>query len=371
MKEAIKNSDFKWILLNFVLLLIAVLAARVFHKIFTRIKEYYKINTKTNLWVPSIVIGALVMPFTLPFCIVIIHFLVIILVFDLVATILRKITGKEFKLLYSGIPALVVASIILIYGILNFLIVIPHEYVIESDKVKTNHTIVYVSDIHGPLMPDFLFEKYMQKISDLNADMVILGGDITDEFTSKEQMKRTYKTIGKINTEDGIYFIYGNHDRDKYSDSIKYSKLELDDTILNNGIRIMQDSVYRVDDELTLICREDGGTEGKDRKSMNELLKNVDPKTFVIVAEHEPDSYKEVSIDPVDLYLCGHTHAGQMVPIGLYYRLFKKTFNTGRHKYNNTDVIITSGFGTWALPFRTEFHSEYMIIRIKPKSTNN
>ena len=368
MKEAIKNSDFKWILLNFALLLIAALAAYVFHMVFTRIKEYYKLNIKINLWVPSILIGLLVLPFTLPFCVIIIHFLVIILLFNLIAIILRKVTKKEFKLLYSGIPALIVASIISIYGVLNFLIVIPHEYVIESDKVKKEHTIVYISDIHGPLMPNFLFEKYMKKISDLNADMVILGGDITDEFTSKEQMKSTYKTIGSINTEDGIYFIYGNHDRDKYSDTIKYSKLELDDTILNNGIKIMQDSVYRVDDELTLICREDGGTEGKDRRSMEDLLKNVDPNTYVIVAEHEPDAYKEVAIDPVNLYLCGHTHAGQMVPIGVYYRVFKHTFSTGRHKYKNLDVIITSGFGTWAFPFRTEYHSEYMIIRVKPKN---
>lgn len=367
MKEAIKNSDFKWILLNIALFLIAALAAYVFHKIFTRIKEYYKIKTKTNLWIPSIIIGLSVLPFTLPFCVVVIHYLVIILVFNLIAIILRKTTGKEFKFLYSGIPALIVATVVSLYGIINFLVVNPHVYIVESDKVKTEHTIVYISDIHGPLMPDFLFEKYMKDISDLNADMVILGGDITDEFTSKEHMKRTYKTIGEIKTEDGIYFIYGNHDRDKYADKIKYSKLELDDTILNNGIKIMQDSVYRVDDELTLICREDGGSEGKDRKSIESLLTNVDPKTFVIVAEHEPDAYKEVAINPVDLYLCGHTHAGQMVPIGMYYRIFKHTFSTGRHKYKDLDVIITSGFGTWAFPFRTEYHSEYMVVKIVPK----
>ena len=83
MKEAIKNSDFKWILLNFALLLIAALAAYVFHMVFTRIKEYYKLNIKINLWVPSILIGLLVLPFHLPFFAFIILFLVIILLFHL------------------------------------------------------------------------------------------------------------------------------------------------------------------------------------------------------------------------------------------------------------------------------------------------
>lgn len=366
----VKEGELKWVLFTIALVIIGALCAIVFHKLFLRLKKYYFHNIKINLWIPSIILGILVIPYRLPFCVAIIHFGAIFLIIDFITFILRKITKKEFKLLYSGVVSLIISTIVCIYGFLNFLIVTPTEYIVETDKVKKEYTIVYIADIHGPLMPMNLFKKYMNDISEINPDFIILGGDINDEFTPKDRMEELYKTIGKVKNKRGNFYTYGNHDRLKYADSLDYDKVNLSKTITDNGMIILQDTKVIIDDSITLIGREDNGSEGKNRQTMQQLIANVDPNTFVIVAEHEPDNYKEVAaVTPnVDLYVCGHTHAGQMFPIGFYFRNFMHTYNIGRHKYNNLDIMISSGFGTWAMPFRTERKCEYLVIKVKPKN---
>ena len=68
------------------------------------------------------------------------------------------------------------------------------------------------------------------------------------------------------------------------------------------------------------------------------------------------------------LILSGHTHAGQILPIGLISPLFHMNdLNYGYVKESNLNEIVTSGIAGWGYPIRTEKHSEYAIIDIKNK----
>jgi hypothetical protein len=212
-----------------------------------------------------------------------------------------------------------------------------------------------------------LFKKYMGDISKIDADFIILGGDITDEFVKRNKMEDTYKTIGEIKNKKGIYYVYGNHDRLKYSNKLDYDKNILDEAITNSGITILNDSHIVIDDKITIIGRDDTGPINDDRMSVDQLLETVDTNTYVIMVEHEPGDYVKIAKTGVDLYLCGHTHAGQIFPIGFYFQTFWDAFYAGRRKYDNLDIIVSSGFGAWAMPFRTESHSEYVVIKIIPK----
>ena len=68
------------------------------------------------------------------------------------------------------------------------------------------------------------------------------------------------------------------------------------------------------------------------------------------------------------LILSGHTHAGQILPIGLISPMFHMNdLNYGYVKEGNLNEIVTSGIAGWRYPIRTEKHSEYVIIDIKNK----
>ena len=70
----------------------------------------------------------------------------------------------------------------------------------------------------------------------------------------------------------------------------------------------------------------------------------------------------------VDLQLSGHTHAGQIWPVGVFTEL-SGGMNYGIRTYDRLNgtfnIIVSSGIAGWGYPIRTGGHSEYVIIDIK------
>lgn len=61
----------------------------------------------------------------------------------------------------------------------------------------------------------------------------------------------------------------------------------------------------------------------------------------------------------------GHTHFGQIWPLGHLMNLFKiNEMNYGYERVGNMDIIVSSGMGGWGYPIRTEKKCEYLIINI-------
>ena len=58
------------------------------------------------------------------------------------------------------------------------------------------------------------------------------------------------------------------------------------------------------------------------RKTIEELLSNVDKTKPVFVLEHQPKQLEELDNAGVDMQLCGHTHDGQIFPGNLTVKLF-------------------------------------------------
>ena len=85
----------------------------------------------------------------------------------------------------------------------------------------------------------------------------------------------------------------------------------------------------------------------------------------MIVLEHNPKNIDEYNND-VDLILSGHTHKGQIFPANLITKLLY-TIDYGylKEKNNNPNVIVTSGVGTWGMPFRIGTNNEIVNIKIK------
>lgn len=65
----------------------------------------------------------------------------------------------------------------------------------------------------------------------------------------------------------------------------------------------------------------------------------------------------------VDLELSGHTHAGQLWPVGVLSEL-TGVLNYGEYQEENCKVIVSSGFTGWGYPIRTEEHCEYVLINV-------
>ena len=78
-----------------------------------------------------------------------------------------------------------------------------------------------------------------------------------------------------------------------------------------------------INGDITLIGRSDPGFWPENRTEIRELLEktHADPDTFWLVEDHQPLGLAKNAAAGVDLTVSGHTHAGQIFPIGLLDRL--------------------------------------------------
>ncbi len=69
----------------------------------------------------------------------------------------------------------------------------------------------------------------------------------------------------------------------------------------------------------------------------------------------------------VDIMLSGHTHAGQLFPVG-YLTDWIGGMNYGLYQTENCQSIVSSGFAGWGYGIRTQGHCEYVIVDIVPSA---
>jgi predicted MPP superfamily phosphohydrolase len=86
-----------------------------------------------------------------------------------------------------------------------------------------------------------------------------------------------------------------------------------------------------------------------DGARLQTLLNNGSDHTFTLLLYHSPDLMPVASSLDVDLYLCGHTHGGQ-IRLPLFGALitssdFWKRYEMGRYEENGTTLYVSRGLG--------------------------
>ncbi len=277
------------------------------------------------------------------------------------------------KLVQRGLFPAILMVAVLIYGFFNMTVIGNTEYTVTTGKNIRSHgyDIVLMSDIHfGTTMDIKKFRKICDEISGEHTDIVVLCGDITDENTTKQEMQEFFQAAGTIQCEFGVFYVYGNHDRQPYRTDKKFTVQELDTAMSEAGIHVLSDETFRLNDEFIIVGREDeGGSLTGNRASIQELVKGVDMEDFILVLDHKPKDVENCGDAGCDLQLSGHTHGGQVWPKGLINGL-TRDYYYGHETYKNYSVIISSGAGGWGYPFRTGSRSEIVRVHIKPEPDN-
>ena len=113
-----------------------------------------------------------------------------------------------------------------------------------------------LSDLHyGVSMNDNNLQNVVNRISAEQADIVVLDGDIVDENTTSEQMQSAFRILGQADSTYGVYYVYGNHDKNNYAAKPNYSAEEMEDTITQAGIQILEDETTVINQEIALIWK--------------------------------------------------------------------------------------------------------------------
>ncbi|WP_295722298.1 metallophosphoesterase [uncultured Methanobrevibacter sp.] len=280
---------------------------------------------------------------------------------------LKTIPGLHKK----GILALVFFAIILIHGFYGMNHIDMTEYNLTTDKIgNESYSILFISDVHyDTIQNPELVKESISKINELKPDIVVLGGDIVDEGTSKDSMKEVFKEFGSINSTYGVYYVYGNHDRQPYvtdyeNENRTFTDKELNQAITSSGIKILKDKKAIIDDNIVLVGRDDlGWNHDFKRANVSDMLDESDYSKYIVVLDHQPID-KDVDLgNGIDLQLSGHTHAGQVFPFKFFQEL-TNIYTYGLYMHHSMVQIVSSGLAGWGWPIRNEGKCEYVLVNI-------
>lgn len=369
---------FLWVVLP--ILCMALVAVYLYRKGSGAIFCFFPKWSKRRRRIASILLtAALVLPaFRIydSWFIILLHFTVFLLLIDGVALLFRRLwRNKKISVLWhkiyrSGVIAMLLTAILCGYGHYNMAQVIQTDYTVATQKPirQAGYQLVLLSDLHyGISLNGAQLQAVVDRMDAIQPDAVILDGDLVDESTTLAGMQEAFRILGQIQSTYGVYYVYGNHDQNHYTNAPYYSKEQLADTIRENGITILEDDTISLNGELTLIGRADRGDGNSPQKEIAALVEHLDQNQVWIALDHQPADYEKVNKAGCDLILSGHTHAGQIWPAGLIATLLHfDELNYGEKDVGNLHAIVTSGIAGWGYPMRTERHSEYVVIHIVP-----
>ncbi len=256
----------------------------------------------------------------------------------------------------------VFTAAVLIAGYVNMHTVHEKYYSFTSEKVARDVGIAFISDLHlGVNMDADGLREHLNSIGEKAPDMLILGGDIFDESTDAAEMEKACVYFGEVKTRYGVFYVGGNHDSNRYSEDTGYSSTRMTECLEAAGVKILRNGSVGLDCGITLT-----GLNDKSKRADDIVMSlKLDTSRYNIILDHQPVELAQKAEAGADLNLSGHTHGGQIWPLGIFNEYWSPNdYNYGERRFGDMTSIVSSGIAGWGYPIRTENSCEYLMISI-------
>lgn len=198
-------------------------------------------------------------------------------------------------------------------------------------------------------------------VEPLRVDLCVMTGDFRylrygPHDDAVEGMARVRK---HIHSRHGIVGVLGNHDPGALADAYQALGIRI---LMNEHVEIREGGevlwVLGVDDPHSFRC-----------DSLALAAAGVPEKGFKVLLAHTPEIVRDAARRGVDLYLCGHTHGGQVrLPlVGAPFVNVRRTrrLARGRWRHGGVQGYTSSGVGTTDVPVRFGCPPEVTVIRLR------
>ena len=220
--------------------------------------------------------------------------------------------------------------------------------------------LLHLSDLHIDGV-DGLAESLRPLLSELKPDMCVMTGDyrFEDDGSCRRVYPRMRAVVESISAEHGIFATLGNHDA-----------AEIAHGLTRMGVRMLVNEAVEISHGRASIwlagLDDDFGYQTDDLPG---ALSSVPADSFKILLAHSPELFAEAAAHGVDLYLCGHTHAGQIrLPrVGSLRNNAKcpKEYAYGQWRHEQMHGYTSAGTGCSSLPVRYNCVPEVTLIELR------
>jgi predicted MPP superfamily phosphohydrolase len=214
------------------------------------------------------------------------------------------------------------------------------------------YTIVQLTDVHlGPHLGREFAARVVRDVLALDPDLVVITGDLIDGHLS--ELQAHVEPLAELRARDGVFAVTGNHEH--------YWEPELWLEHLGSlGIRVLRNEHVVLGGGLALAGVEDAMF-GED---VARAVHGRDPSLPLVLLAHHPRTALRAQRHGVDLQLSGHTHGGQLLPLGWLARLFDPVV-AGLRRVGATWVYVSEGTGYWGPPVRVGTTQEIAAITLR------
>ncbi|CCW11807.1 metallophosphoesterase [Rhodococcus aetherivorans] len=220
--------------------------------------------------------------------------------------------------------------------------------------------VALVTDLHvGPSRGREFTRRAVDLVNAQQPDLIVLGGDLTDGTIAF--VGQDLAPLADLRASLGVYGVSGNHEY--YADDA-LSWLDFWETLGVRTLRNERVALERGGDVIDLAGIHDYSAPAPNEADLTAALQGRDPERFVLLAAHQPRQVFEARDHGVDLQLSGHTHGGQMWPLGYVVPLQQPTV-TGLDRFGDTLVYTSRGIGAWGPPVRIATPPEVAILELK------
>jgi predicted MPP superfamily phosphohydrolase len=215
--------------------------------------------------------------------------------------------------------------------------------------------IVQISDLHvGPTVDRQFVEHVVTTVNDLAPDLVAITGDLVD--ASVDDLERDVASLATLRSTWGTWFVTGNHEYHAGADRWCAHLGRLGIRVLSNERVELKRDGHAID--LAGIVDPEAACLGLGpAPDLGRAVAGRDTSRPLILLAHRPGAIHEAVRHGVDLQLSGHTHGGQLWPMGWLLRLGQPIV-AGLAKVGDTVVYVSRGTGHSGPPMRLGARAE-------------
>lgn len=222
--------------------------------------------------------------------------------------------------------------------------------------------IAQITDLHvGPSIHREYVEDVVSKINALDADLVVLTGDIVDGTI--DLLREHVQPLKTLKSKNGVFMVTGNHEY--YAGVVPWL-----DEFAAMGIRVLRNEnlvIKNGDASFALVGVDDYAAKDVVPGHVYDLdraLQGRDPQLTTVLLAHQPRGFQKAVEKGVDFQISGHTHGGQIWPFGLFVS-FVQPYVKGLHHVEESCIYVSCGTGFWGPAMRVNAPSEITLFNLK------
>ncbi len=222
----------------------------------------------------------------------------------------------------------------------------------------------FVSDVHlGPTTAEHTAREAFALLAAAELDVLLLGGDYVFLDATPSRASRLRDLVASVPARHKLA-VMGNHD-------LWTDHRALEDALAAGGAKVLVNEAVQCAG-ISVVGLDDPWTGRRDPETPFRAASDAASGATIVLC-HAPEALPWVAHQPVDLYLCGHTHGGHVAlpwgPVvvpGSVGRMYHAGFypNAG-----GTRLFVSRGVGGIELPLRTYAPPDVLILDLLPISS--